>query len=482
MSLTRAVGRNTLIQVGGKIFGTVIGLMTWAIIQRYLAPTGYGLYTTALAYIGFLSVLADLGLYLLLVRELNKPGVDAEYVAGNFLGLRWTSALIVLGLGSLLIWLLPYQMAVRQAVAIAALAYVAIAGTQLLISIFQSKLAMGRVTVAEIVARIVTLIGSWLTIKMGAGILALTGALVGGSIVNLIIVWWGARRYVRLRPRYNFSYWRVILIEAWPITISVVLNLIYFRADTLILAWFKPAYDVGLYGAAYKILEILNTFPLMFVGLLLPTLGAAFASGDHDRFHRVFQRGFELIMIAVVPIMVGGWILAKPLLIAIGSDAYAPAAPVLRLLLIAVMALFLNSLSGYVVTIIHQQRRMVWRYLIVAAVSLGLYLVLIPRFSIYGAAIGNIIAEVAMAILSYLMVLRTLRRSLSVRLIPRLLMAGTMMGLSAWLMRDWNFWIAGTIAALVYGAALLITRTISLTTIKEIFSHTPVIVPNPSHE
>ncbi len=468
MSFVQAVGRNTIIQFLGKVAGTAFGLVTVGLLQRYLEPSGFGAYTTAMAYLGFFSVLADLGLYLMLIRELTKPNADTGFVVGNLLGLRWVSAAIILGLGALLALLMPYSAAVRSAIWIGSLSFVAIAATQLLVGIFQTRLAMGRVALAELIGRVALLGGIIAVVSLGGSLAQVMLSVVAGSLVNLLIVWFAARGYTRFRPLFNFFYWKTILHDTWPVAISIVLNLIYFRIDTIFLSIFASSYDVGLYGAAYKVLEILNTFPIMFVGLLLPALGAAFAHQHNQDFQRIFQKGFELLVMAALPIVVGGWILAEPILVAIGQQAYAPAAPILRLLLIAVVALFLNSLSGHAVTIINRQRQMVWTYLSVAVIGVTLYLILIPRFSYIGAATGTIITEALTAIVGYVLILRVMHFRLQWRSLPATLVSTIGLGLVAWVLRAQTIWLSLTLSAVTYVSLLIVTRAISFQTIREI--------------
>ncbi len=459
-----------MMQFAGKIVGTAFGFLTSILILHYLHPSGNGSYSTAMAYLGFFSVTADLGLYLILVRDLNKPGADHEHIVGNLLTLRWVSAAIILSVGALLVFLLPLSPAEKTAVLIGTGSFIAVAATQLLVGVFQTRLAMGVVTAAELLGRLVLLGLTWWVVRSGAGLNGVMISVVTGSLVNFIIVWWSVRRYVRVRLQVDWAYWRSTLRQTLPISASIVLNLIYFRADTIILRAFKGTYDVGLYGAAYKILEILNTFPIMFVGLLLPILGGAFAAQDDQTFKKIFQRGFEFLLMAAIPLLVGGWLLAQPMLVFIGGHEYAPAAPVFRLLLIAVSALYLGSLSGHVITIINRQRQMLWSYLSVALLGLVLYLVLIPRFSLYGAAIGTIVTEATTALVGYILILRVMHFRLTLKIVFRFVLAAGLMAIVILLMRQWSWWMAAVVGAITYGAGLVLFRAISWSTIREIVS------------
>lgn len=469
-NFARSVGRNTIIQFVGKIIGTILGFVTFSVALRYLHPNGIGSYTTAMAYLGFFSVLADLGLYLILVRDINKPNANLERVVGNLLALRWLSALVILTTGAVLIFAFPFTAAEKIAVLIGTASFIAVAASQLLVGIFQSKLAMMYVTTAELLGRTVLLGATLLVIYLHGSLSAIMVAVVTGSVVNFLIIWFSARKFVRIRLYFDWPYWKSTLRDTLPIAISIVLNLIYFRADTIILRAMKGTYDVGLYGAAYRILEILNTFPLIFVGLLLPALGAAFSRTDHPTFQRIFQRGFDLLLMAIGLLLVSGWLLAGPLMIAMGGSDYAPAAPVFRLLLIAVSALYLGSLSGHVVTIINRQRQMVWSYLSVAVLGLVLYLTLIPRFSLYGAAIGTIATEAVTALVGYILILRVMKFRLQLSIIPRLLVASALMAGVIMLVRPTSWWLALIAGSMVYVLGLLLTRALTIGTIREIIS------------
>lgn len=481
MSLARSVGRNTAVQFVGKIFGTVLGVVTLAMMQRHLQLEGFGAYTAAMAYVSFFSVVADLGLYLILIRELNKPNADTNRIVGNLLGIRWTSALVVLVGSALAAWILPfYTHEVRIAIQIGALSFIAVAGTQLLVAVFQTNQNTLWVTIAELAGRAVLLGLTFAVTVMGGGLNSIMGAVAAGSIINLLIILTTARRYTALRPRFEWTYWRAILIDTLPVSISIVLSLIYFKADTILLSVFRVGEDViGLYGSAYKILEILITFPVIFVGLILPALGQAFSSDDRPGFIRVFQRGFETLLLLVTPILVGGTILARDILVAIGDESYAPAASILRLLLIAVALSFLNSLSAHTITIINRQRQMVWGYLSVAVIGLAIYLTLIPRLAATGAAIGTIVTEALTPLIGYIIIFRVMKFRLALGIVPKVLLAAGVMTASIMFLRALDPWFALVAGSVAYAGALLVTRAVPWSMIKEVLgrSRTVDVVP-----
>ena len=66
----------------------------------------------------------------------------------------------------------------------------------------------------------------------------------------------------------------------------------------MLLTFFVSSEEVGWYGASYKLLEVLITFPAMFAGLALPVLTNAWHTRDNARFSHALQLSFDGISLA----------------------------------------------------------------------------------------------------------------------------------------------------------------------------------------
>lgn len=90
---------NTLAQVASKILTAAISIVMIKIISNYLDVAGYGVYAMLYNYLSIFSVLADLGLYTISVREMsqlqNNPE-KMERLAGTILSLRSISGVIII--------------------------------------------------------------------------------------------------------------------------------------------------------------------------------------------------------------------------------------------------------------------------------------------------------------------------------------------------------------------------------------------------
>jgi O-antigen/teichoic acid export membrane protein len=94
-SLTRRVAYNSAVQLAGKAAVIGLGAISIVVVTRYLGTAGYGQYSLALTYIQLFGVLADAGIYTIVVRELAKRPQDTGKLVGNALALRLLLALVV---------------------------------------------------------------------------------------------------------------------------------------------------------------------------------------------------------------------------------------------------------------------------------------------------------------------------------------------------------------------------------------------------
>lgn len=467
MSLLKQVAHNTIIQFAGKIIGAIFALISVSLMLRYLGQIGFGRYTTVISFLSMFSILADLGLYLIVTREISKPEADENKIVSNAFTLKLTASIIILSLGPIIALFFPYSPIVKLGILVGSLSFLFVLLNQVLIGIFQKYLKMINVAVGEVAGRIIWLLGIWIVIKLNLGLIAIIWAITFSNFINFLIVFILARKYVKIRLAFDFKYWKYLLKIAAPLAISVIFNLIYFKVDTVILSVFKPERDVGIYGAPYKVLESLITFAAIFAGVLLPILSKYFVA-DFEKFKNIYHKGFDVISIFILPLIAGVILFAKPIMVFFGGGEFLESARVLQILIFACGAIYFSHLFGNSVIACHEQKKMMWVYFSTAMVSIALNFILIPSLSYYGAAISVLISEIIVVASLALIVYR------KIKVIPRFtvflksLFATALMSLFIYFAPPWYFLIIGALAALLYFAILYIIKGFSKNVVLEI--------------
>lgn len=407
MITARSLASNFSIQLLGKLLSMIVGLLAIAIMTRVLGTQGFGEYTTAVTYLQMFGVVVDFGLTLTLVVMISEVGVDEERIVGNFFGLRLLSGFLLFSLAPISILALPYSRTVQSAVLVGSLAYFLMGGATMLVGVFQKHQSMWRAALAETINRLVLLGLVCLFALLHPGVVEMVLASVAANAIWLWAMICFAKPFVQITPMFQWSVWSYIFKRSWPIALSIIFNLLYLKGDILFLAFYRDASEVGIYGVAYRILDVLTVLPVMFMGLILPSLVTAWSTGHVQEFKILVKRTFDLFMLALIPIVVGAQIVATDLTVLIAGQNFAEAGPILSWLIFAVIGIYMSALFGHLIVAVNKQRIMTWGYLTVAILSIVGYLWLIPDYGMWGAVWITLFSEGFISILTFIVVLKT---------------------------------------------------------------------------
>ncbi len=398
MSDTKKVAENSAIQMIGKIFSMIFGVVGIGIMTRYLGQEGFGKYTTIITFTQIFTVFLDLGLSNVTLKMISHENDEnTENIISKIFTLRLFLNFLIF-LAPIAVFLFPYSNDIKQGVLISSFAFFFTNLIQVLVVLLQKKLNTTSYVIGEVFSKFIFLLS---IIYIATNSLELKHILIFSILSNFIYfinVFIGARKYSKIKLKIDLKFWKEILIMCWPFALSIILNLIYFRGDTFILSLLKPQIDVGIYGAAYKVLEIYGMFPILFVNLVLPILDRSYKQGDFERFKRIIQKIFDFFLMMAVPLIFGGLLLSKDIIILVAGEDFAKAGSVLQILILAMSIIIFGALFCSLVIAVNKQKKMTIGYITAAIISIIGYLILIPKYSYFGAAITTVIVELIVTI------------------------------------------------------------------------------------
>ncbi len=473
MSTNRAIAWNTLVQFAGKIVSTFLGVLIVGLMARYLGQTGFGLYSTANAYFQVFVLLLDLGLNVTLAQMLGEyrdhPALENRLSSATYT-LRFLSALVLLTAALGLGFLLPYPWELKLAFVAIWLSFFATALNQVVVGVQQRHLRMHVVAIGEVAGRAVLLGGVLLARTLGWGLVPIVAFVSVGSALNLFINIVVARRYASFAWNVDVEMWKRILTRSWPIGVSIFFNLIYYKADTLILSQFRSFAEVGLYGAAYRVLDILTTLPFMYMGVVLPILAHAWSSKDKARFSGLLQNSYLVMALCAAPVLAGTLALSKRIMVLVAGPDFAAAGPVLNILVVAAAVIFLGTVSSHAVVALNQQRNMLKVYIVVAILTLIGYLLFIPHYGMWAAAGLTLFSEAVVALGSTLTTLNASQTRIRLWPLTKVFASAGLMYLAIQPLLSLPLIVPIAAGAAIYTALILASGVISNATIKDILS------------
>ena len=409
MSLNRKIAHNTIIHLSGKMVSLFFGLGIVAVMTRYLGLEGFGYYTTVIAFLQFFGIMVDFGLTLTAIQMISDPKRDISRIMNAIMTFRLLTALTFLALAPIVIWAFPYNVFIKWGVLITVVSFFAITLIQTLTGVFQQKFKMMQVTLAEVIGRAFLLAAVILIAWLGKNIYWIFGAISIGSLINLIIVFVCSKKFIVWKWNFDKVIWKEIIHRTWPIAISISFNLIYLKMDTIILSLVRSQSEVGLYGATYRVVDILTMLPAVFMGIVLPVATRYFLENKKAELKDILQKSFDVLIMFAVPIVLGTMIIGRKVMTFVAGNDFAVSGDILKVLILASGAIFVTTLFGYAVVAVNKQRKMMWGYLVTAIITMIGYLVFIPRFGYWGAAWMTVFSEVLVMIWTAIVVYRAIR-------------------------------------------------------------------------
>ena len=394
----RALTFNMAAIVVGKVIAVVVGLLSIALITRALGPDGYGEYRTILTFVSFVSIGSDLGLQLVVLRELGRPGRDHERLMSAAMLLRLLISTAVLMTGGLVGLLMPYGGDVAVGILVAAPYYIVFQSGNMLQSIFQRHLRQGLQAVSETVGGVVMLGLVWLALHGGGGVVPMVAAMLGGGLVQLAVAWPLARRLQPFRLKVDVPIWRELLTTGLPLAGSRVILTIILRGDVLLLSLLATDVAVGLYGVPSKMFEILSTLAVLFNGMLMPMLVTSLELDDKATADQTAGHAFTAMLVFGAGVVAVFTAFPAEVLTVVAGPEFAAASHALTLIAVAIAANAITQVNRHMLTAMNRQRDALIVDSVGFVVAVTSYFTLIPIYSYMGAAIGTAVTELTLCI------------------------------------------------------------------------------------
>lgn len=395
-TLTGKVAYNTALQIVGRFINLVISLVTIGLLARYLGVEGFGLYTVILTFVGLVGILGDLGLSTQLVKELTRPGADQKSITAEFVGIRAASATLVSLVGFIVAWILygqinPYPAVVIQGIGIGLIGIWFNQLAAILTSVLQIRLKLYLISVADVLARIGQFLAILYLVSISADLIVIVTTFVLSNTIYLAAVYFFARGEMPIGFGQNFSYWGNQLKLALPLSVITILGTVHYRLDLVLLSLLKDSAAVAIYGLPYRIIDVLILLPGSFIAAVFPVFASFSQTGEDVRSG--YQKSFDLLAFFTMPAVVGLIVLAKPIMDLIGGGAFVDSPQLLQILGLSLVASFLTSVGRALLISKDLQKMVLLAFVGVVFLNATLNLLLIPRYSYFGAAWATLSSE-----------------------------------------------------------------------------------------
>jgi O-antigen/teichoic acid export membrane protein len=256
---------------------------------------------------------------------------------------------------------------------------------QLPVVIFQVNLQAGYPAIVGTVNRCLGFILVLIAVGLGRSLVAVVTALVFSEFVSLGLLLYLTRSYVQPVWQISPHVWREMLQSSIPLGLAGLCSAVINRVDFIMLERMTDLRQLGLYSAAYKVTNLLESFPLILMGTIYPVM-SQLAKHDPTRLRRLYQQSMLLLGLMALPLGVFVTITAPWIVQVIFGSDFLGTVPALRVLIWATVSMYLAITSGNLLISLGRERMNLILNLLGAVLNVSLNFWLIPAWGLLGAA------------------------------------------------------------------------------------------------
>jgi O-antigen/teichoic acid export membrane protein len=376
----------------GQFLSLVVAFFIGAWIARYLGPSQYGIFQYAIAFVSLFSVIANLGIDVILNRELVKQPEKRDELLGTGFRLKLIGGVFTILLILVAIFFINFDSLSRLLIIIYSFSFV-FHPLNVIGIYFQAKVEAKN----NVKAHIFTIIASS-TLKVLFIILAL-------PLFYLIIIYtleslWQVigLYYTYKKKKLKLSNWRfrpqlakTLFKDSWPLILANAAAFIYLRIDQVMIEYFLDQTAVGLYAAAVKFAEVWYFIPGIICASLFPAIVNSKISNTIVYKQRL-KRLYLLMLTVAIAIAIPTTFLAPIFVPAIFGIEYTLSVPILQIYIWSGVGLFLGwAINQYLIS--ENKAKLLFKINAIAMVTnISLNLILIPIIGLNGAAWTTLIS------------------------------------------------------------------------------------------
>ena len=485
MSRTKDVFWDSTYYFSGLVLAAIVAYLTKLLLVRTLTVEEYGLFFAVFTFVIFFATFRGLGISSGLVRYLaeyntkKKYGAIKSLILGSTLLQLIVSLLVVVVMWALAPWLAETYFGHEEAVWLLRLLsfYLPLSIAFTNIKAILNGLKLNKwLASAELIKNTLVLAIIAISLYLGARLYAPAY----GYLLALVVFFF----IFLLVILKNHSFWKhkitgfyaenkKLVLFSLPLIFTSVGSLFITYFDTLILTGFDTLTAVGVYNIVYPSALMLGMIGVALGTILLPIMTELWSENKKNEIIKAFRVIYKYLLVVCMPVLLVLMILARPAIRILFGEDYILGVVAFNILLVAAFFKVVMTVNYRTLIGLDESKNIMSIYAVGAISNVLLNLVLIPLYSINGAAIATTTSFFLMLVMSFIYlrkkVLVQIPYAQSIVIILSSLAIPALAYITPTLIPQINIYIS-TIAGIIFGgiAYLSILYAIKFISVQEI--------------
>jgi len=179
--------------------------------------------------------------------------------------------------------------------------------------VFRGNESMGLVALSLFVRTSVYCAGVWCTVTDPSRILLVPVWLAVGEFTGIGLVWAVySKKFGVPRPVFGVRFLLVFLRRGRSVGLIHLCQAVIVSADLLVIGLMSRWADVGCYGAPHRLVAAVMAFGMIVQQVIFPALSRSWRVSE-DEGRRLLDLTVRVLVAGLLPVAVGGTVLAQPL-------------------------------------------------------------------------------------------------------------------------------------------------------------------------
>jgi len=297
---------------------------------------------------------------------------------------------------------------------------------------------------------------------------AQTAAYLIASLITLGVV---LLHTGRLKFHFDRRFFIVFLRKSYPYALLILLMSFYNRMDSVMLERLLPdpigKEQSGIYYQAFRLLDAVSMFGVLFAGLLLPIFARMIKKKED--IGSMVQLSFLLLLVPAIIISFSSGFYDNEIMNLLYVSNVELSASILQILMISFLGIATTYIFGTLLTANGSIRQLNWMALAGMGINIGLNLILIPHFQASGSAWASLVTQLFTALAQTILAVIILKLTINYRLIGKLILFVCFVFLAGYFCRKIDTWYLGYATMIVASISFaFISRLINLKALAQI--------------
>ena len=272
---------------------------------------------------------------------------------------------------------------------------------------------------------------------------------------------------------FNRSFFIIFLRKSYPYALLILFMSLYTRIDSVLIERLLPGAEgkteAGIYAQAYRLLEAVSNFGVLFAGLLLPIFSRMLKQGEDIR--PMLRFSSLLIIAPALLIAFSSWFFRKEIMEVLYHHHTSQSPFILGILMFTFISIATTYIFGTLLTAKGRLKQLNWLAGGGVLLNLLLNLMLIPHLMATGAAWAALATQSVMALSQVVLVHYLFHLNPDIRIIVRIIIYMFSVWILGIFCTGWQNWLQGYLTMLTGGVLLAFgTGLISLKTLRTILT------------